>query len=460
MKVPYIKITPPGPKANNYLKLDQKYISSGSGVKLLPIVPEYGEGSTITDVDGNIFIDFLSGAGAAVTGYSHPILVKAVQDQVSKIQHSMLGYTYNTKAITLAQRLAEMSPGKQNKKIAFGLSGSDAVDIALKMARFSTKKSWVITFIGAYHGQTYGSASLSQFQGSLKKDMGPFVSNIVAVPYPDPYRNPWSIDGYKYPEKLTEATINYVENYVLGHVVPRDDVAMLLVEPIQGDGGTLIPPSNFFKELKIICDKYGILLALDEVQTGIGRTGTWFGIEHFGVEPDIMILGKGLASGMGLSAVIAHKDIADTTNGSLIFTPAANPIVSSAAIATLDIIEKEKLLENSQEVGNLLLKRFMKLLDKYAIVGDVRGKGLMIALDIVKDKKTKEPDREMTGKICWRAFEMGLILPSIGFYGNCLRLVPPLVLTKDLAEIGADIIEQSIKDAISGKVKKATSTWS
>jgi 4-aminobutyrate aminotransferase len=460
MKIPYIKVTPPGPKANSYLELDQKYISSGSGVKLLPIVPEYGEGATITDVDGNVFIDFLSGAGAAVTGYSHPMLVKAVQEQVSKIQHSILGYTYNVQAITLAQRLAEMSPGKQDKKVAFGLSGSDAVGIALKMARFSTKKSWVITFIGAYHGQTYGSASLSQFQGSVKKDMGPFVPNVVAVPYPDPYRNPWNIDGYKYPEKLTEATISYLENYILGHVVPKDDVAMILAEPIQGDGGTLVPPPNFFKELKRICDKYEILLALDEVQTGIGRTGTWFGIEHFGVEPDIMILGKGLASGMGLSAVIARENIADTPRGSLVFTAAANPVFASAAIATLDIIEKEKLLENSQEVGRLLSQRFMKLLDKYAIVGDVRGKGLMIAIDIVKDKKTREPDREMTGKICWRAFEMGLILPSIGFYGNCLRIVPPLVLTKDLAETGADIIEQSIIDAISGKAQKATSTWS
>ncbi len=460
MRIPYIKVIPPGPKAKNYLKLDQKYISSGSGVKLLPIVPEYGKGSTITDVDGNIFIDFLAGAGAAITGYAHPILVKAVQEQVSKIQHSMIGYTYNTQAITLAQRLIKISPGEHNKKVAFGLSGSDAVDTALKMARFSTKKSWVITFIGAYHGQTYGSASLSQFQGSLKKDMGPFVPNIVAVPYPDPYRNPWNIDGYKYPDKLTEVAINYIENYILGHVVPKDDVAMILAEPIQGDGGTLIPPSNFFKELKRICNKYRILLGLDEIQTGIGRTGTWLGIQHFGVEPDIIILGKGLASGMGLSAVIARKSITDVPNGSLLLTPAANPVVSSAAIATLNIIEKEKLLENSKKIGELLLKRFMKLLNKYKIVGDVRGKGLMIAIDIVKDKKTKEPDPEMTGKICWRAFEMGLILPSIGLRGNCLRIIPPLILTRNLAETGADIIEQSIKDAINGKVGKATSTWS
>jgi 4-aminobutyrate aminotransferase len=459
MKAPYIKITPPGPKANNYLKLDQKYISSGSGVKLLPIVPEYGKGSTITDVDGNVFIDFLSGAGAAVTGYSHPILVKAVQDQVSKIQHSMLGYTYNTQAITLAQRLAEMSPGKQNKKIAFGLSGSDSGDMALKIARYATKKSWIITFIGAYHGQTYGSTSLTQFQGSLKKDLGPLVPNILAVPYPDPYRNPWNIDGYEKPGKLTEASINYIEKYIIGHVIPKDDIAMILAEPIQGDAGTIIPPANFFIELKKLCEKYGILLGVDEVQNGIGRTGKWFGIEHFGVEPDLMMLGKGLASGMGLSAVVYREELQDPPPGTLIFTSAANPVASAAALATIEIIEKEDLLNKSSKIGEHLMKRFYEMQNKYPIIGDVRGKGLMIALDIVRDRRTKLPDPDLTGKICWRAFELGLILPSIGFYSNCIRIVPPLVISEDLAEVGAGIIERAINDAVNGKVKKATTTW-
>ena len=372
----------------------------------------------------------------------------------------MVGYTYNTNAIVLAERLAGMTPGKGDKKVAFGLSGSDSADAALKMARYSTKKSWAITFIGAYHGQTYGSASLSEFQGSLKKDMGPFMSNIVAVPYPDSYRNPWNIDGYRDPERLTQATIRYIETYILGHVVPNDDVTVIMVEPIQGDGGTLIPPPNFLGELRRICDKYGILLALDEVQTGIGRIGTWFGIDHFGVEPDIMMLGKGLASGMGLSAVVARGDIADIPSGSLLLTSAANPVVSSAALATLDIIEQEHLLEYSREVGQLLMQRFAALMEKYPIIGDVRGTGLMIAVDIVKDRQTKEPDREMTGRICWRAFELGLILASIGFFGNCLRIVPPLILTKELAETGVDIIDQAIVDVLSGKAQKAAATWS
>lgn len=459
-KIPNIKVTPPGPNAQEYVELDRRYISKGSGVKLLPVVPEHGEGATITDVDGNVFIDFLSGAGAAITGYSHPVLVKAVQEQVSKIQHSMVGYMYSTNAITLARKISDITPGKYEKKIAYGLSGSDAGDMALKIARYATKKSWIITFIGAYHGQTYGSTSLTQFQGSLKKDVGPLVPNIFAVPYPDPYRNPWNIDGYKEPEKLIEVSIGYIEKYIIGHVIPKDDIAMILIEPIQGDGGTVIPPHNFFPELRRLCDKYGILLGVDEVQTGIGRTGKWFGIEHFGVEPDLMMLGKGLASGMGLSAVVYREELQDPPPGALILTSAANPVASVAALATIDIIEREGLLGKSSKVGEYLMKRFQEMQNRYPIIGDVRGIGLMMALDIVKDRTTKLPDPDLTGKICWRAFELGLILPSIGFYGNCIRIVPPLVLSEDLAKIAADIMEQAINDAIRGKVEKSTSTWS
>jgi len=460
MKIPFIKVTPPGPKAKSLIDLDHKYISTGGGVKLLPLVPEYGEGATITDVDGNVFIDFLAGAGAAVTGYSHPLLVKAVQEQVSKIQHSMIGYTYSTNAINLARKISDITPGEYRKKVSFGLSGSDSGDMAMKIARYATKKNWIITFIGAYHGQTYGSTSLTQFQGSLKKHLGPLVPNILAVPYPDPYRNPWNIDGYEKPRELTEASINYIEKYIIGHVVPKDDIAMILAEPIQGDAGTIIPPVDFFIELKKLCEKYGILLGVDEVQTGVGRTGKWFGIEHFGVEPDLMMLGKGLASGMGVSAVVYREELQDPPSGSLLFTPAANPVASAAALATIEIVEKEDLLNKSSKVGDYLMKRFKEMQNKYPVIGDVRGKGLMIALDIVKDSKTKLPAPDLTGKICWRAFELGLILPSIGFYSNCIRIVPPLVLSEDLARIAADIIEQAIDDAIRGKVEKGTSTWS
>ena len=459
-RIPNIKFTPPGPNAQKYVELDHTYISKGSGVKLFPLVPEHGEGATITDVDGNAFIDFLSGAGAAVTGYSHPILVKAVQEQVSKMQHSILAYAYSTNAISLAKKIFEITPGKYEKKVAYGLSGSDAGDMALKIARYATKKSWIITFIGAYHGQTYGSASLSQFQGSLKKDLGPLVPNIFAVPYPDPYRNPWNIDGYKEPEKLTEASIGYIEKYVIGHVIPKDDIAMILVEPIQGDSGTVVPSHNFFIELRRLCNTYNILLGVDEVQTGMGRTGKWFGIEHFGVEPDLMMLGKGLASGMGLSAVVYREELQDPPPGTLAFVAAANPVASVAALATIEIIEKEDLLGKSAKIGEYLVKRFYEMQDRYPIIGDVRGKGLMIALDIVKDRRTKLPDPDLTGKICWRAFELGLILPSVGFYGNCIRILPPLVLSEDLAKIAADIIEQAINDAIKGKVERGISTWS
>ncbi|USS40118.1 acetyl ornithine aminotransferase family protein [Thermococcus aggregans] len=457
MEYPKLVVTPPGPKAKELVDREKKVVSQGLGVKLFPVVPERGYGALIEDVDGNVFIDFLAGAAAASTGYAHPKLVKEVQEQVSKIQHSMIGYTYSKRAIEVAEILAEKSP-IENPKILFGLSGSDSIDLLMKVARFATRRPWIIAFIGAYHGQTYGATSVAAFQSSQKRGFHPLVPNVVWVPYPNPYRNPWRIDGYEEPDELINAFLDYLENYIFAHVVPPDEVGMLLAEPIQGDAGIVVPPDNFFKELKKVLDDHGILLAMDEVQTGIGRTGKWFASEWFEVEPDFITFGKGVASGMGLSGVIGKAHLMDMTSGSALLTPAANPVISAAAYATLRIIEEENLLENALKVGEFIKKRLLEMKESYDVIGDVRGKGLMIGAEIVKPN-TNVPDPELTGKICWRAFELGLILPSYGMFGNVIRITPPLVITKEIAEKGLDIMEQALKDALAGKVKHKTVTW-
>jgi 4-aminobutyrate aminotransferase len=457
VEYPKVVVTPPGPKAKKLVEREKKVISQGLGVKLFPVVPERGYGALIEDVDGNVFIDFLAGAAAASTGYAHPKLVKEVQEQVAKIQHSMIGYTYSKRAIEVAEILAEKAP-IGNPKILFGLSGSDSIDLLMKVARFATRKPWIIAFIGAYHGQTYGATSVAAFQSSQKRGFSPLVPNVVWVPYPNPYRNPWGIDGYEEPNELINAFLDYLKNYVFAHVVPPDEVSILLAEPIQGDAGIVVPPENFFKELKKVLDDHGILLAMDEVQTGIGRTGKWFASEWFEVEPDFISFGKGVASGMGLSGVIGKADLMEMTSGSALLTPAANPVISAAAYATLRIIEEENLIENALKVGDFIKKRLLEMKESYDVIGDVRGKGLMIGAEIVKPN-TKVPDPELTGKICWRAFELGLILPSYGMFGNVIRITPPLVLTKEIAEKGLEIMEQALKDAIAGKVRHKTVTW-
>ncbi|AFK22297.1 acetyl ornithine aminotransferase family protein [Pyrococcus sp. ST04] len=456
MEYPKIIVKPPGPKARELIERERKVLSPGIGVKLFPLVPKRGFGPFIEDVDGNVFIDFLAGAAAASTGYSHPKLVEEVKKQVELIQHSMIGYTHNERAIRVAEKLAKISP-IENPKIVFGLSGSDAVDMAIKISKFSKRRPWILSFIGAYHGQTFGATSVASFQVSQKRGYSPLMPNVFWLPYPNPYRNIWGINGYEEPDELISRFLDYLENYVFAHVVPPDEVAALFVEPIQGDAGIVVPPDNFFKELKPILEEYEILLVVDEVQTGIGRTGKWWGIEWFNVQPDLLIFGKGVASGMGLSGVIGKEELMNMTSGSALLTPAANPVISAAAEATLEIIDNENLIENALNVGNFIMKRLEEMKEEFEIIGDVRGKGLMIGVEIVKDKN--KPDPEMTGKICWRAFELGLILPSYGMFGNVIRITPPLVITREVAERALEIIEQAMKDAIAGKVERKVVTW-
>ncbi|AEH23976.1 acetyl ornithine aminotransferase family protein [Pyrococcus yayanosii] len=455
MDYPKIVVKPPGPKVRELVERESRVLSPGIGVKLFPLVPRRGFGPFIEDVDGNVFIDFLAGAAAASTGYSHPKLVEAVREQVALIQHSMIGYTHNERAIEVAERLTTIAPVNE-PRIIFGMSGSDAVDMAVKVAKFSTGRPWLLAFIGAYHGQTLGATSVAAFQSSQKRGFSPLMPNVFWIPYPNPYRNPWGINGYENPDELINRVLDYLEHYVFAHITPPDEVAALFAEPIQGDAGIVVPPEDFFVQLKGLLEEHGILLVMDEVQTGIARTGKWFASEWFRIEPDLLIFGKGVASGMGLSGVIGRAELMELTSGSSLLTPAANPVISAAAKATLEIIEKENLLENALRVGAFIMKRLREMQEEFEIIGDVRGKGLMIGVEIVRDER---PDPELTGKICWRAFELGLILPSYGMFGNVIRITPPLVITEEVAERGLEIMETAIRDALAGRVYKKVVTW-
>ena len=452
---PKIVVKPPGPKAKELIELEKKHVSPGVGVKLFPLVPERAEGCFIVDVDGNVFLDLLAGAAAANIGYSHPTLVKAVEDQVKKMQHSMIGYHYNINAIKLAERLTMIAPVPRPSRVVFGLSGSDACDLALKAARFSTKKPWFLSFIGSYHGHTYGAASASSFKGLMKRGFSPVLPQIAWLPYAYCFRCPFR---QEYPS-CDLLCIEYVERFVLDHVVPQDEVAALIVEPIQGDAGIIVPPKEFHVKLKRLCEQHQILFIADEVQSGIGRTGKWFAIEHFGFQPDLLVCGKALASGMGVSAVVGKEELLNLPSGTCLLTPAANPVASAAALATLQVVEQERLFDNAVKVGSLFMKRLNELKQRFDVIGDVRGIGLMIGIEVVK-KGSKAPDPVLTGMICWRAFELGLILPSYGLYSNVVRITPPLTISVEQANVACDIIEQAVKDSVSGLVSKGTVTWS
>lgn len=380
-------VKPPGPKARAFIELERKYVSTGVGVKLFPLVPERADGCVIIDVDGNKFIDLLSGAATANIGYSHQALIKAVESQVRMMQHSMIGYHYNVNAIKLAEKLVKIAPGSFDKKVIFGLSGSDACDLTMKMARFSTRKPWLLFFIGSYHGHTYGAASISSFKGLMRRGFSPVVPQVVWTHYAYCYRCSFK---QEYPE-CGVYCVDFIEEFILDHAVPRDEVSVVFVESIQGDAGIVVPPKEFLTKLKKLCNQYGFLLAVDEVQTGMGRTGCWPAIEHFGIEPDLLICGKALASGMGVSAVVGKAELMDMPSGTALLTPAANTVASAAALATIEVIEGERLMENASKVGGHFLRRLEELKDRFEVVGDVRGLGLMIGMEIVTDKKLSTP---------------------------------------------------------------------
>jgi 4-aminobutyrate aminotransferase len=434
---PNVKTALPGPNAARILAGDEKYISP-SYTRSYPLVAKNGRGVVVTDVDGNEFFDFSAGIAVTSTGHCHPHVVQAIQKQAGELIHMSGTDFYYESMITFAERLSKIAPMPGPHKIYYGNSGTEAVECALKLARYHTRRQNIIAFYGAFHGRTMGALSLTASKPQQRRRFAPLVPGVTHIPYPNFYREGNGQDAETYARNCAR----YIEDRLFKTTLPPEEVAAIFVEPIQGEGGYLVAPTVFMQELRRICDKNGILLVADEVQSGAGRTGKWWAIEHTGVHPDIVCIAKGIASGMPLGVTMSRAEIMDWVPGSHASTFGGNPICLAAALATLDVIENERLRENSTEVGNYMLKRMSDWPAKHKLVGDVRGRGLMIGVEIVLDKQTKEYGPAQRDRIIELSFERGILFLGCG--PSTIRLAPPLIVTKEQAEVAMDALEESI----------------
>jgi 4-aminobutyrate aminotransferase len=434
-----VKLNVPGPKAQALIERDKKVISS-SYPRGYPFVMDHGKGVEVWDPDGNRFIDFMSGIAVLSTGHSHPRVVKAVQDAAEKFLHISSDF-YHEGWIRLSEKLDEIAPFEEKAKTFLTNSGTEAVETAIKLAKYHTKRHNFIGFFGAFHGRTMGSVAFTASKPHYHRGFYPLMPGVTHVPFPDAYR---PILSGKTGEDYGETVVRFIEEEIFGHNVPGDEIAGVLVEPIQGEGGYIVPPDGFFPALRKLCDKYGILLIADEVQSGMGRTGKWWAIEHFGVEPDIITSAKGIASGLPLGACIARESVMTWPKGAHGNTFGGNPISCAASLATIELLE-EQYLANAAEVGQYALDCLAEIQARHTSIGDVRGKGLMIGVEFVKDKSTKEPSEEIRNLVEHAGFEHGLLLLGCG--KSVIRLAPPLCITREEMDEGLEIFEQVITEA-------------
>jgi 4-aminobutyrate aminotransferase len=431
----------PGPHGAQLIQRDAA-VMSPSYTRSYPFVMARGRGCQVWDVDGNQFLDLTSGIAVTATGHSHPKVVAAIQQQAEQFLHmSGTDFFYEVE-IELAERLTKLAPGDTAKQIFLTNSGTESVEAAFKLARYATRRHQVIAFSGSFHGRTMGSLSLTGSKAVQRSGFGPFVPGVVHVPYPDPYRPPLGST----PEACGRAVLHFIENDLFARTLPSDDVAAVFVEPMQGEGGYVLPPDDFLPGLRALCDRYGILLVADEVQTGFGRTGLWWGVDQYGVVPDIMALAKGIASGMPLGAMIARHDLMIWEPGSHGNTFGGNPVCCAAAMATLDVIEEEGLLANARAMGDRLLAGLRALQGRYDAIGDVRGRGLWTAIDLVEDRVTKHHDRVLRDRIVDEAYQQRLLLLGCG--KSAIRLIPPLVVTADEIDLALERLDAAISEAL------------
>jgi 4-aminobutyrate aminotransferase len=398
---------------------------------------DHGSGCQVWDVDGFQFLDFAAGIAVNSTGHSHPKVVKAIQEQAEKFIHISSDF-YHPKWVELGEKLDEIAPFEE-KAISFMTnSGTESVEAAIKLARYSTGRSQFIGFLGGFHGRTMGAVTFTASKSTYHKGFFPLMNGVFHAPYPDPYHpilhsNPGEDYGV--------TVVRYIEEQVIGRLIPGDDIAGVLVEPIQGEGGYIVPSAGFFPALRALCDKYGILLIVDEVQSGIGRTGKWWAIEHFNVEPDIVCTAKGIASGMPLGAMIARKSIVDWPKGSHGNTYGGNPISCAAALATLEVLE-DGMIENAAEVGLYARDILDEIAVRHPSIGEVRGIGLMLGIEFVTDKATHQPATALRDRIVDLSFERGLL--TLGCGKSVIRISPPLCITIKEMDNGLAILEEAI----------------
>lgn len=436
-----INVTPPGPEAKKIIEMDEKYLVTST--KSLPIVAKRGFGSFLEDVDGNIYLDFSTGISVNNLGHIHPKVKRAVEDQLDKLWHFAGTDFYYEEQIKAARALTEVTPGKFSKKVFFANSGTEANEAAIKISKAFTKKQQFISFIGGFHGRSQGSLSLTASKPIQRKGFFPTMPGVEHAPYPNPYRNPFGIDGYEEPEELENRVIDFIDRYMLKTFVPVDNLAAFVVEPIQGEGGYIVPPKNFHKKLRKLADENDVLVVMDEVQTGFGRTGKFFASEHFGVEPEVISVAKAIASGIPMGGVIVNSrlDFSEPSLHSNTF--GGNALASAACVATVNTIREEKLLENASKQGDYFKRRLNELAEKEESIGDVRGMGLMLALDFVKDRKTREPNAKMRDRVELKSLENGLILLSTGL--SAIRIIPPLNVTSEEIDMSMECLEKAIR---------------
>ncbi|BEP17078.1 acetyl ornithine aminotransferase family protein [Pyrofollis japonicus] len=436
---PHIVVEPPGPRAREIVEKDKQYLMQ-SFVRWYPLVVERAEDYVIYDVDGNAYIDLNAGLGVLNVGSTNPEVVKAATEQLKKFTHYSLTDFYYKNAVDLAEKLVNIAPVEKPAKVFYTNSGAESIEASIKAARYSTGRQYLIAFLGAFHGRTMGAVSLTASKPVQRKGFAPLLPSVIHVPYPYPYRCPFGTDD---PEECGERTIGFLEEWVFGKLVDPTEVAAVIAEPIQGEGGYIVPPDNFFPKLVNLLRRHGILFVSDEVQAGICRTGKWFAIEHWNVKPDIIASAKAIAGGLPLGAVIGTDKAMSIGPGGHASTFGGNPVSVAAALAVIDFIEKNKLCERAARLGEKVIKRFQEAMNETQLIGDVRGKGLMIGVELVRDKKTKEPAKEELAEILMRLFKKGYLVIGAGV--STIRIAPPLTIDEEALMNAVEAIIEEIK---------------
>jgi 4-aminobutyrate aminotransferase len=438
-KLPRLVTPLPGPNAKRVVEEDAKFVSP-SYTRDYPLVAKRGRGALVEDVDGNMFLDFAAGIAVCATGHCHPEVVAAIQKQAADLIHMSGTDFYYPNLVELAEKLASIAPDSEPKKVYFGNSGAEAIEAAIKLAKYHTRRDMLVAFHGAFHGRTMGALSLTASRAVQRKGFGTLLSGVFHTPFPDSYRGTYGIR----PECASADCLSYLENELFRRRVDPEEVAAIFIEPIQGEGGYIVAPLEFLQCLQRICRKYGILLVADEVQSGMGRTGKWWAVDHAGIQPDIICTAKGIASGMPLSAIIARSSVMNWTPGAHASTFGGNPVCIAASLATLRLLE-EKYMANAARMGEFLMRRMSNWTQTFRCVGDVRGRGLMIGIEIVRNQATREKAPDLRSLIVHAAFEKGLLI--LGSGDTTIRFCPPLVIDEEQADFAIRTLEECLREA-------------
>ena len=421
----------PGPKSKSIASQREEFVAKPMGGSLSPGYIASGKGALVKDIDGNQYIDLTGGWGCLAVGHAHPAVVNAVQEQVSRFTHTDFTAVPYESFVALCKKLSQLAPGDSEKNTVLFNCGAEAIENAVKMARAFTERPGIIVFENSFHGRTLLTMTMTHKAMPYKYKFGPFAPDVYRLPFPTPYHPSVDLDHFE---------------QIMKNMVHPETIAAMVIEPIQGEGGFNVPVEGFLEKIREICNKYGIVMITDEIQSGVGRTGKFFAIENWDIEPDIICLAKSLASGLPLSAVIARKEITNgLPGGSIGGTYIGNPLGCQAALAVIKTIEEEDLLERAKHIGEYMKKRFLAMKEKYALIGDVRGIGAMMAIELVKDRETKEPATEATSQIVHYCVQHGVFVPTAGIDKNLLRMLVTLVITDEQLAEAFDVIEEAIK---------------